>query len=362
MKYIVKNISIRLFSLLTNPKFWILIILISIISLLYYSRNLNIGNGFPWFDSIRLIEIAYSIHGSMFTIPLILGAVFFGWRTAAIVWIISLAIILPRIMMLSYGFAPLMRNLFSAIVPLVFVILFALELNWREKERQYLKAQEKERRAYTEQIIKAQEDQRLKIARELHDDFLQSMLVIANGAQKVITHGYYDGKEQLNYIRDEAMRLCGEIRKLALDLRPGILDNRGLISALRWMADKFNQESNINVKLDYDEQPLQFKHETEVMIFRIVQEALNNVRRHSQATMVIISLKMHNEFLKISIQDNGRGFTVPASMNQYTSNGKLGLAGMNERTITIGGYMEINSVRGKGTTIAITVPRDNAIS
>ncbi len=330
------------------------------ITLLYYGRNLNVADGFPWFDAIRILEIAYSVHGSLFTIPFIYAAFVFGWREAIIVWSISLSIISFKIFNLSFGPAPLVRNILSSLIPLSVVIFLTLEQNRRKKERESLKKREDERRLYLGQVIKAQEDERHRIAQELHDDFLQSLIVIANRAHKLMLNngrGSATHAEQVCYIRDEALRLSEDLRRLSRDLRPSILDNRGLVSALRELAARFNQEYGIHTNVITDSLSSKINPEAEVMLFRIIQEALNNVRRHAEATEVTISVKCLSKHLKLIVKDNGKGFDIPKPISRFTIEGKLGIAGMRERAKYLGGNISITSQKGKYTILEVTCPK-----
>ena len=344
-------------SLPGNPHCWAIAVMFIGITLLYYSRDLNIGNGFPWFDSIRIMEIAYSIHGSLYTIPFVYTAIVFGWQVSAMLWLLSLAVIFPRVTHLSYGSAPLVRNIFFSLIPLLLAIFVGLNLTWRERERNNLRDRENERRLYMGQIIKVQEDERLRIAKELHDDLLQSLIVIANRARKFI---HYQGTagpdcDQAKFIENEALRLSDELRRLCLDLRPGILDNRGLLPALRWLAERFDEEYKINIVVNADNLQSYLTPEIEVMLFRIVQEAFNNIRRHAGATEIRINLESFSGGLRLTVQDNGKGFQVPKSISHFTVQGKLGLAGIQERAKYLNGDIEISSEVGKGTTLSVVI-------
>jgi signal transduction histidine kinase len=146
---------------------------------------------------------------------------------------------------------------------------------------------------------------------------------------------------------DEAVKF---VRKLAAELRPSILDDLGLVPALEWHSQEFEKRFNIRIEFLTDAQEL---HTTSVIatgLFRMYQESLTNVARHSNATKVVVSLRLINDEIRLSIMDNGRGFDS-SMMSKKT----LGLLGMKERAAMLGGKLEIKSEPGRGTTVLITV-------
>ena len=206
------------------------------------------------------------------------------------------------------------------------------------------------------QTVQAQEDERHRIAQELHDDTIQTLLVIANRTQSLMCdeNNGTNSKVRANveWIRDAILNVSDDVRRLSLDLRPSILDNIGLVSALTWLVDRLNQEDSIDAQMKVSGKSYRLNHETEVIIFRIVQEALNNVRRHSKANMAVVSLEFSEDSLKVAVQDNGKGFTLPREQSDFTAKGKLGLAGMQQRTKFLGGVFNIYSEPGKGTLVS----------
>jgi two-component system sensor histidine kinase DegS len=219
---------------------------------------------------------------------------------------------------------------------------------------------EKERQVYMSQIFKAQEDERRRIARELHDDTIQELLVIANRAQTLVSG---DGnettvgmRERAEWIRDAILHLLENLRRLSLDLRPSVLDDIGLVPALRLMVDHLNQEDEINTKMVVQGTEKKLRPEAEVTIFRIVQEALNNVRRHAKATEAVVALKFAPECLEIMVKDNGKGFSLNETIRNLTAEGKLGLIGMQQRAQLINSTFNIYSQPGKGTLVSIEIP------
>ncbi|GAG25435.1 unnamed protein product, partial [marine sediment metagenome] len=141
-----------------------------------------------------------------------------------------------------------------------------------------------------------------------------------------------------------------------LDLRPSILDTLGLLPALNWLVSSLDSDHNIDGRLEVGGQIRALKPEVDVAIFRIVQEALSNVSRHSGATTVCVRVNYLPRLLKLSIQDNGIGFTLPKLIASYSHERKIGLLGMHQRARSLGGTLNVDTEIGKGTLILVQAP------
>lgn len=355
MNIVLKFRSLELHKMLGNVHFWIVGISIIAIAVIYYDWYYR----FKWFWWFSVFEFKYDIIGSLFSIPFLYASCVFWWRGSLIAWSLSMAAILPRIIYYSLTPESLVRNLAFAFVPLAIVAAIALELKWRETQRQILVEWEEERQVYMAQIFKAHEDERQRIAQELHDDTVQELLVIANRAHTLVSG---DGSETspkvrktAESIRDAILQLLENLRRLSLDLRPSVLDDIGLVPALRLMVDHLNQEGEINTKMVIHGTEKKLHPEAEVTVFRIVQEALNNVRRHAKATEAEVTLKFAPECLEIMVKDNGKGFALNQTIRNLTAEGKLGLIGMQQRAKSLNSTFNIYSQIGKGTLVSIKI-------
>lgn len=355
MNPMVKFRSIEKGKIIYNHHFWAIIVIIAVLTVLYYGWR----DWFPWFRDWLLFEYRYDVVGSLFFIPFLYAALVFWWRGALIAWSLSMTAILPQIVYILPDPTSLVRNIAFSFVPLTVVLLITLELNWREKEKKISAEREKERQIYMSQIFKAQEDERWRIAQELHDDTTQTLLGIANRAQAVVTSDYgetaSEGRAHIEWIRDAILQVSEDVRRLSLDLRPSILDNFGLVPALGWLLNRLNQEDSIVTKMLVNGVERKLSSEIEVTIFRIVQEALNNVRRHSKASTVVLTLEFDPKSLIIMVQDNGEGFSLRETTGNLATKGKLGLIGMQQRVKFLGGTFDIHSEPGKGTLLSIKV-------
>ncbi|MFC2049925.1 PAS domain S-box protein [Chloroflexota bacterium] len=207
--------------------------------------------------------------------------------------------------------------------------------------------------------LMAQEEERRRIARDLHDDVAQSILLLSRRLDILISGGTHKPPkapvsklEDIQAIANEAYR---SLQRYARDLRPSILDQMGLVAALNWLAEELGKELGIKTTVKADKLP-PLPSETELAMFRIAQEALNNVRRHAQASDINIKVKSDSNSVKMTITDNGKGFSTPRLTGDLAREGKLGVLGMEERARLIGGKIQIKSEPGKGTIVIAKVP------
>jgi len=145
-------------------------------------------------------------------------------------------------------------------------------------------------------------------------------------------------------------------RRYTKQLRPAILDDLGLGPALEWLADNLTAETEADVTVQLSPIPQDLSHEVQLTLFRVAQEALANIKRHAGATQAGIRLARTGNLIRMTISDNGKGFDVRVVLSDFSSMGKLGLAGMQERIQLLGGSISVQSMPGRGTTIVVEVP------
>ncbi len=215
-------------------------------------------------------------------------------------------------------------------------------------------------RFYVQQVTRAQEDERKRLARELHDDVAPSLLLINQRLDAVAADTRFRlsnlMKEKLEDLHNKVDYALENLRRYAQDLRPRIIDDLGLVAALEWMAENLIRDCGVDARVEIKGTERTLKEEVQLLLFRIAQEALTNIRRHSLAATVRIKLEFGADKIVLSVEDNGRGFEVPRSIGDLTSSGKLGLAGMEERAQLMGGSLRLRSELGKGTTVTVEVP------
>lgn len=210
-------------------------------------------------------------------------------------------------------------------------------------------------RALAARILGAQEAERVRVSRELHDDTGQALTLLLVRLQLVEN---MSSEPEVQRELAELRTLVGEtldgVRRLAVHLGPSILEDLGLCSGLEWLADRVRAETGIVVDLRLDCECAHISPETAVAIFRVGQEALTNVVRHARATRVAMRLAYSDGRAELSVDDDGHGFDVDAARARPTSS--VGLFGMEERLALVGGELEIRSKEGSGTQVRARVP------
>jgi signal transduction histidine kinase len=206
-------------------------------------------------------------------------------------------------------------------------------------------------------VIAAQEDERKRIARELHDDTSQALTVLAMSLERTAAAVEApDDRAKLEEMKELAVSMLDDVHKLIFDLRPSLLDDLGLVAAARWYAESRLVPLGIRVSLETVGEERRLSAEVETALFRAIQEALTNVARHAEAENVAISLEFSANRVLVDVEDDGRGFDVTAVRPEADQARGLGLLGMQERVSLLGGRIDIRSEPGSGTTVHIEVP------
>ncbi|OGN96371.1 MAG: hypothetical protein A2Y89_00055 [Chloroflexi bacterium RBG_13_51_18] len=222
------------------------------------------------------------------------------------------------------------------------------------------KLQQENVRSYLQQITRVQEEERKRIARDLHDDVSPEIIILIQkldnlaSAQRLKLATIRDNLEA---VRGQAVRALESLRATAQGLRPRILDDLGLVAALEWIAEGLERDQQIQASVETKNMDIQLSPETQILLFRIAQEALNNIRKHAKATEVTILLEGQDDNIKMTITDNGQGFKTPDRIEGMVSAGRLGLMGMQERARLLNGTLQIKSAPGKGTVLTVNIPR-----
>jgi signal transduction histidine kinase len=212
---------------------------------------------------------------------------------------------------------------------------------------------ERESRSLGQRLLTAHEMERARLARELHDDITQRLARLAiDAAQLERSASATTGASNARVMREELVRLSTDVHSLAYRLHPSILEDIGLVEALRAECDHFSRDESLQVGLKVREIPSDPPREAAFALFRIAQEALGNVARHARAFDVTVSLARLDGGLQLVVQDDGVGFD-PAQARKRPS---LGHACMKERVTLVEGELDIESAPGQGTTIVAWVP------
>jgi len=270
-----------------------------------------------------------------------------------------------------FGFPIQLFRAATAVAASVFVIRFLhafqveTEAKITELQQEQLKeSQQREimRGELFRSVVAAQEAERQRIARDLHDETGQSLTAIGMGLRGLAGKISTRNKEALNTLHKlETLTADSlkELQRLMTDLRPSHLDDLGLSAALRWYSGKISELSAISIRVDIHGEERDLDEALKITIFRIIQESLNNIVKHAKATNVNIHLLYEEKNVHINVWDNGLGFDLDEAKQRRTARPSLGLAGMEERAALLGGTVAIQSRPGYGTEVEAVIPYHN---
>ncbi|HEU0295527.1 MAG TPA: cache domain-containing protein [Anaerolineales bacterium] len=220
-------------------------------------------------------------------------------------------------------------------------------------------------RRYVGAVTKSQEEERLRIARELHDDTIQSLLALSRRLELYqSSESNMERQEQIAELRDMAARTQVGVRQISRDLRPLMLEDMGLIPALQTLvrAARVGDSAIPHSRFETKGQQFPISPELELALYRITQEALTNIRRHAHATRVRVELCFGSGVIKLEVVDDGKGFEEPSSLTDFAQLDHFGLLGIQERVWAVAGSLIIHSSPGQGTSITVTIPVSNSNS
>jgi PAS domain S-box-containing protein len=216
---------------------------------------------------------------------------------------------------------------------------------------------------YAREITRAQEEERQRIAQELHDVSVQSAIMICrrlDAAAEAVEEGVMDGiTETIAQARHTAETMADELRRFSRDLRPLILDDLGLVPSLKRLLLELRDRAAIDVRFDARGSVRRLDPSRELALFRIGQESLRNIELHAEASLASVDVRFAPGEVTMTVSDDGVGFAPPRLAN-LISGGRLGLLGMNERTQLVGGVFDVQSAPGCGTTVTVTIPADSS--
>lgn len=209
-------------------------------------------------------------------------------------------------------------------------------------------------------VVRAQEEERQRVARELHDEAGQSLTALQMGLARLEREaGSPQLRERVVALRSLAVATMDEVHRLALDLRPSALDELGLIPALRGHIREFSQRIGLPIEFQVNGEERRLPAEAETALFRVVQEGLTNVLKHSQAHHAWVAMHISPSHLVVTVRDDGVGFEVEKVLGS-SDRRWLGLFGIRERVELLGGSLQVQSQPGQGTTLTVSVPLDAA--
>lgn len=235
-------------------------------------------------------------------------------------------------------------------------VAFALHKIDLEEEHELA---QKNLRFYAEQAIMAQEEERKRIAWELHDETAQALASLGMDIGALVHNkklNLVQISEKLGVLQTKTESILEGVRALSNALRPPMLEQFGLLTALKGLVRELGDQQNITTAFDVVGDSQRLAPGAEIVIYRIAQEALSNIRKHSGAGGCSVVVRYYPKKIVLRIHDTGRGFVIPEPTTNLAFSGKLGLAGMQERAKLIGGRLTIKSSPGKGTLVQLELP------
>jgi signal transduction histidine kinase len=242
--------------------------------------------------------------------------------------------------------------------------VWLIEARTRERDGRDQIAVENERlyesmRFYARRITSAQEDERQRIARELHDGTIQMLIALSRRLEALSTLPASlpeEARARLDELQALVSRTVRDTRRFVRDLRPPALD-LGLVPALKGLVDRIGQASALDVKFEVTGEVTRLAPDVELALYRIAQEALSNAQRHAGAARATVTLAFAPEGVRLVVEDDGSGFDVATEVDPVAllASGHLGLVGMRERAYALGGRLAVRSSPGKGTRVTVDV-------
>jgi signal transduction histidine kinase len=209
--------------------------------------------------------------------------------------------------------------------------------------------------------LSTQEGERRKIARELHDEIGQGLtaaiitlqMMLKQPAAASLAADLREGADLLN-------TTLQQVRAMSLELRPAMLDDLGLVPALKWHLDRVGQRSGLRVQLSTEGLAERLPTELETVCYRVAQEALTNIVRHSKSSQVQVTLRQANDEVQLTVTDDGRGFDLAAAQARAQVGGSMGLLSMEERVTLLGGQLKVQTAPGLGCQVSARLPLPSA--
>jgi two-component system sensor histidine kinase DegS len=208
--------------------------------------------------------------------------------------------------------------------------------------------------ASVEMLVNAQEAERQRLSRQMHDgpaQALSNFILQTEIAMRLLDVDATQARDELGNLKVSAMGTFQKVRNFIFELRPMMLDDLGLIPTVRRYADSFKEQTGLDVNVTVSGNERRLESYLEVMVFRAIQELLGNAARHSQATLLKINVDLTDDLIRVSVDDNGKGFDTDTVQGQ-----NLGLKLIRERSEMLGGTFEIDSAMGKGTRVMFSLP------
>jgi PAS domain S-box-containing protein len=245
-----------------------------------------------------------------------------------------------------------------------FYSTIARDITASRRAAEALQESEQKLRLLTARLLSIQEQERRRVARELHDELGQALTVLKMhlvGIEEQLSSDQQSQRATCEQMLSYIDTVIENVRRLSWDLSPSSLEDLGLSAALGYLVDEICRNHNLQSQVAMDKIDHLFSPETQINIYRIFQESLTNVVKHARASLVAVKVTKENGKVSFKIRDNGRGFDLKRALSRKVPPKSLGLTAMNERAHMAAGSLQISSRKGRGTTIKFTIPTDNRV-
>jgi two-component system sensor histidine kinase DegS len=301
-----------------------------------------------------------TLHGlaiTLYIVPLVYAALNFGWEGAVMTSLWGIVLTSPSTWIWHHAALHWLAEVGQLGTTMTVGLLVAWRVDRESNQRKIAEDLAARIGLLNQQLTNAQEEEWRRIARELHDETAQSLILLCQRLDRAAAAPRLPrrAREDLASIRSVAQGILGGVRRFSRDLRPSALDDLGLVAAIQWLLGEMSGEQEIETNVELMAPMPRLAQDTELGLFRIVQEALRNVKKHADASKVTVRLSHESGSLRISVEDNGRGFSPPPVLSDLVLKGKLGLVGMQERAQLVGGTLEIRSGLGGGTCLTVSM-------
>lgn len=285
-----------------------------------------------------------------------------AFKIALLYWMVSVAWIVFSDTLVERWLGPQVFREAQTVKGLIFVavtsvLIFALvarQLGRRRRVEERVREQARRLGTLSRRLLEAQEQERRAIARELHDQVGQSLTLLHLTLQRVRREG--PSEERLEEAAKILSEVVEQVRALSLDLRPSILDDLGLVAALRWLVERHGRAAEVDLAFEPEVTEERVPERLRVPCFRLAQEALNNALKHAGAETVRVRLSSSAGELQLRVEDDGRGFEVGEGLRRAEAGVSFGLVGLRERAQLAGGSCRILSNPGEGTVVEARFP------
>jgi two-component system sensor histidine kinase DegS len=337
---------------LRDPRFWVIQVLVIAISVAHAVLEATHNDDLP--DAVLLPVSTYFI-------PVIYAALNFGVEGAVPTALWASFLTVPNLVLWHTGAErPGVTTQLLLLIAIGYVVARRVDLETAAKERAEaanarLSRAQSTLEDYVRLAVDAQEEERKRLARELHDDTIQTLVVAKADLDAVAAEASPAAmRARLENVEAILEATIDNVRRFSRDLRPALLDDLGLVSAVDWLVDDLGTRTGVEAQLHTSGEPRRLKSKDELRLFRTVQEALHNAERYAEASTIEVRIDF-GEDVRVTVSDDGRGFDTSRVFRDRHSSRGLGLLGMRERAKLSGASLSIESEPSAGTSVTVTL-------